>query len=85
MSERSRVYWRCRRGTLELDLMLRRFLDRRFDTLAAPQRRALDELLQLQDPQLADYLMGRARPLDPSLAELVARIRAAQGGGKSAE
>ena len=69
----ARLRWRCRRGMLENDLILTRFLDRRGDTLTEADVAALDRLLDLPDNELWDALSGRAAvdaALQPMLHEL---------------
>lgn len=74
-SELARVRWRCRRGMLELDLFLERFVTQEYSGLAAGEKAALTRLLETPDTQLLDYLQGRQQPADPELAALVSRIR----------
>jgi antitoxin CptB len=76
MSERSRLAWRCRRGPRELELLLEGFLAQHYERLSAPERRSFAALLELQDPELLELLMGRAVSQDPQLAQLLERIRA---------
>jgi antitoxin CptB len=59
MAEHDRIRWRCRRGLLELDLVLQNFLERRFDRLDAEQRQRFDELLDEPDNDLLDLALGR--------------------------
>ena len=75
IESRSKLAWRCRRGTLELDLILERFLEREYDNVAASEKTAFDRLLDLQDPELLKYLMGRERPVDQDLVAIVKKIR----------
>jgi len=78
-----RLLWRCRRGMKELDLMLERFTRDALAHASPPERRALEELLALPDPQLAGYLLGENTPPEPQLARLTGAIRtyvAMQGG-----
>ncbi len=75
MSDRSRLVWRCRRGTLELDLLLSRFLEQRYESLAPDQRQAFERLLDCEDDQLQDFFFNDRRPTDGALAELVELIR----------
>ena len=75
MSEDDRLRWRCRRGLLELDLVLSRFLESRFDDLTPDQRAALTRLLDLPDNDLLDIVMGRAETNDPGCAEIVSFLR----------
>jgi antitoxin CptB len=73
----ARLAWRCRRGMLENDLILSRFLAARGPTLGEPEIAALDRLLDLPDNDLWDLLSGRAEPAEPALGPLVAALRAA--------
>ena len=72
---RARLAWHCRRGTLELDLLLQRWLAQRFERCDAAQRALFEALLELPDPVLADYLLAGIVPAQPALAELVQAFR----------
>jgi antitoxin CptB len=72
-----RLRWQCRRGMLELDLLLNRFLDLGFSDLSPAERAAFTRLLAYQDQILYDWLMGHAVAADPKIRDLVVRIRAA--------
>ena len=76
-TELSRMRWRCRRGMLENDLILTRFLDARGGTSSAADVAALDRLLDLADGELWDLIAGRAEPGDVELLPMVAALRAA--------
>ncbi len=73
----ARLRWRCRRGMLENDLVLARFLDARGTAMTADEVVALDRLLDLADSDLWDLLAGRSEPDDAALRPLVAALRAA--------
>jgi succinate dehydrogenase flavin-adding protein (antitoxin of CptAB toxin-antitoxin module) len=75
MGEHDRIRWHCRRGLLELDLVLSRFMEARFDDLTCAQRGALTRLLDLPDNDLLDMVMGRAETSDPGCAEIVQFLR----------
>lgn len=75
--EKAQLYWRCRRGMLELDELLQEFLDHGFDQLNADQQAAFQKLLRLQDQQMLPYLLGQEIPTDGDLANVVACIRSA--------
>ena len=51
-SRLSRLRWRCRRGMLELDLVLERFLGENYAQLTAQQRQEFEALLELEDHEL---------------------------------
>jgi antitoxin CptB len=68
---RARLCWRCRRGMKELDLLLARWLESAWPAATPSRRRAFEWLLEQPDPDLADWLIGGARPEDPERAALV--------------
>lgn len=75
--QRARLAWQCRRGMLELDLLLQDFLDHRYDALPSHEQRAFETLLSYPDQLLLEYAMGRLLPADPVLADVVRRLRTA--------
>lgn len=71
-----RLRWRCmRRGLLELDVVLDRFLERHFGNLDADGLRALERLLDYEDPDLWDMVSGRKECDDIRLKGLVDLLR----------
>ena len=48
-AEARRLAWRCRRGLLELDIVLQRFVASQFTSLTYQEITALDTLLALPD------------------------------------
>jgi antitoxin CptB len=79
LQDRSRLAWRCRRGTKELDLLLLGWLGRHFDSATAAQRARFAALLELPDPDLARYLLAARQPLE---ADLAADLRADPGAAE---
>lgn len=73
---RNRLRWRCRRGMLENDLILTRFLDARGDAITEQEVAALDILLEMSDNELWDLLSGREEPADAAVAPLLERLKA---------
>ena len=73
---REKLKWKCRRGLLELDLVLERFLRCRADDLEDAEFALLNELLDLADNDLWDIVNGRSDRYDPRLGGVVARLRA---------
>ena len=71
--ERNRLRWKCRRGLLELDLVLQRFLDSEVDEKEIVQ---LNEILDFPDNDLWDIVCGRSDGYAAHLNEIVARLRA---------
>lgn len=76
MSEMNRLRWKCRRGTLELDLVLQQFLARDYAALDAAARQAFEALLESGDEELWAMVSGTAPYPAPELAQIVERLRA---------
>ena len=74
-AELRRIRWRCRRGLLENDLVLERFLERHGSELEGERLRAFQALLEYSDPDLWDLLNGRAQCDDPALSRVVELLR----------
>ena len=67
--------WQCRRGMLELDLLLNNFVEKRVDMLDAQQRQTFELLLSYPDQTLLDLLLGNSVSSDPSISVIVRQIR----------
>ena len=52
VKELERVRWRCRRGLLELDIVLQRFVDTYYAKLNEAELRQFETLLDLSDSDL---------------------------------
>ena len=80
-ANRARLRWRSRRGLLENDLLLTRFLDAHEADLSDDDVDALTRLLDLADNPLLDLILARREPdgdLDlPQVHALLARLRQA--------
>ena len=57
-----RVRWRSRRGLLELDIVLGRFVEQQYEGLDDAGRMAFDVLLDMPDTELWDMITGRVAP-----------------------
>lgn len=76
----ARLRWRCRRGMRELDVLLLDYLDRVYPGAGPGQQQAFERLLELQDPELLGYIIGRADlPADGGLRDVLASLTAARG------
>jgi len=74
-NDKARMLWRCRRGMLELDLLLQPFVERHFDALTTEEQLQFLSLLDMQDQPLLDCLMLQEEPEDPDLSAMIAKIR----------
>jgi antitoxin CptB len=76
MGDLDRIRWRCRRGLLELDLILKRFLDNHFDRLDTRQRDLFSQLLDESDNDLLDWALGRGDSFEIRYRPLIELLRA---------
>ena len=76
--ELSRLRWQCRRGLLENDLVLDRFLERHGSGLSREQLDVFQRLLELGDNELWDILSGKVgySTADPAARDLIKLLQA---------
>ena len=70
-----KLRWRCRRGMKELDLLTLGYLERYYPEAKEEERQAFAALLELQDPQLMGYILGRGVPADAVTTRVVEVMR----------
>lgn len=71
----SRVKWACRRGMLELDILLAPFVDNSYQSLSEEDKLTFIRLLACEDPELFAWFMGHETCDDPQLAQMVIKVR----------
>ncbi|MEE9354665.1 MAG: succinate dehydrogenase assembly factor 2 [Methylococcaceae bacterium] len=72
--KQAKLRWRCRRGTLELDRLLNRYLELFFQSACDQEKAAFESFLELQDNQLMEYLMGGVEPTDEQFQAIKRKI-----------
>jgi antitoxin CptB len=60
--QQRRLTWRCRRGLLELDIVLQRFINEQFDALSLDELHMFDELLELPDNDFWELIGSSKSP-----------------------
>jgi len=75
MNDLSRLKWACRRGMLELDLLLNNFLDNDFAKLSDEEQQSFAELLSFPDPELFALLLGQVETQNQKLTSIITKIR----------
>jgi antitoxin CptB len=70
-----RLRWQCRRGMLELDLLLEAFLEQHYPELSAQQQRCFIQLLSYPDPVIHAWCVGGETPQNDAFEELIVAIR----------
>ncbi len=68
-AEQRRFAWRCRRGLLELDIVLQDFVNKQFNSLNMSELQAFDDLLALPDNEFWDLINSSKQPNKTGLAE----------------
>jgi len=80
-AKRARLRWRARRGLLENDIIISRFLDAHEVTLTDEEVDAFSKLMELDDNELMSLLLARKEPDaeldDVNIRALLGRMRAA--------
>ena len=69
-----RLRWQCRRGMLELDVMLNRFLDQHWGDIDNDLKHELELLLANSDQQLQKWLC-EGMEADNEVRNIVSRLR----------
>lgn len=76
-AELRRLAWRCRRGMLELDIVLQRFIALHFNDLTLAKLKAFDDLLDLLDNDFWTLISNdKIMPKDADTLDVVNKIRA---------
>jgi antitoxin CptB len=76
-AEQRRLAWRCRRGMLELDIVLQRFLAQHFNGLTNEELSAFDGLLALPDNEFWRVLQTNQKDTNnAALQAVVQKINA---------
>ncbi|GAB3037671.1 MULTISPECIES: succinate dehydrogenase assembly factor 2 [Oleiagrimonas] len=72
----ARLRWRCRRGTKELDALYGWWLENRYPDADPAAQQAFEELLDVQDPDLWDWTIGRGEAPRADWRDIIDAIRA---------
>ncbi len=76
MSEhKDEIRWHCRRGMLELDVLLEHFYDHHYAQLSDHDKRLFVSLLDCEDQALYQWLLGANDEMPSSFNSLVTLIR----------
>ena len=75
---RNRLLWAARRGMLELDLLLRPFVENFYDGLEDNDKLRFEVLLEQEDQVLYEWLFMSRAPADPEMRDIVEMIPASR-------
>lgn len=75
LDTKAKLRWACRRGMLELDVLLLPFIDDdAYDALPEPKKLVFQRLLECDDPDLFAWFMGHQKCEDEALKDMVSII-----------
>jgi len=66
-----RLTWHSRRGMLELDVLLKPFIEEAYRGLPADDQKRYKDLLDCEDADLFTWFMERIEPEDPDMNRIV--------------
>ena len=75
IADYSELKWRCRRGMLELDILLNSYLDKNYNTMTQQQGAVFSEVLDYPDQVLFDLLLGNMQSSDTGVNRLISEIQ----------
>jgi len=75
MSELRRVRWRCRRGLMELEIILDRILRVHYPSLSEAEHAAFNALLTYQDADLWSLVAGEINEPEEIKSRLISLLR----------
>lgn len=79
MLNEKQLVWRCRRGIRELDVLFGRFLMADYPNLSNAEKADFQRLLDVQDPVIMDWLLGRYPAEDAGLDSIIAKLKVLSG------
>jgi len=71
----ARVRWACRRGMLELDVLLQPFIETHYEAMTDDDKKTFIRLLACEDPEIFAWFMGHEQCQDPLLADMIVKVR----------
>jgi len=74
LMSKPKLRWACRRGMLELDVLLAPFVEEGYDALSDQQKIDFERLLASDDPDLFAWFMGHDRSKDHAIQALIELI-----------
>lgn len=84
MSDLDRIRWHCRRGLLELDLVLTAFMQDGYAALGSAEQATFVRMLDADDNDLWDWISARQDPPEQAMFTVVERLRAIRPGREAA-
>lgn len=80
-AEQRRLAWRCRRGMLELDIVLQRFVNEQFNDLSLKELEVFDGLLDLPDNDFWALIQSQKVQKSQHLNNIITKLNAISSYG----
>ena len=74
MQKIKQLQWQCRRGMLEVDILLKRYLNEVYEQASAEEQACFEVLLKENDQSLFEWLTGKSLPI-PHFHSLIEKMR----------
>ncbi len=74
MTELAKLKWQCRRGMRELDMLLLRYLEQRYNIAPITEQQTFHHLLTLSDAKLYGYFTQYEQPSNSKILALINTI-----------
>ena len=71
----SELRWQCRRGMLELDVFLQKFVQHGYSKLSEQERQDFYELLEYPDQELLELLLAQVSATEQHINDIAGKIR----------
>ena len=73
--KKARLLWRCRRGIKEMDIILQEFINVSYEQLNDEDKNAFSKLLDEQDLDILNWIIGKNKPANDRLANIINIIK----------
>lgn len=70
-----KLRWACRRGMLELDVLLNNFLEKKYLQLTEDDKKLFVQLLNYSDPELFAWVLGHQIPKEKWIQKIINVMR----------
>lgn len=74
--DKARLSWQCRRGMLEVELLLNAFIEHGYNDLNATEKQLFEQLLCCSDAELCPWLLGQYATENTPYTALIEKILA---------
>lgn len=75
MQNLKKLHWKCRRGMKEMDILFEHYLYEYYEKADEQHQQAFEQMCDMQDPIIADYLFERATPDSTHVGNIIDIMR----------